>query len=249
MCSIAPVAHVISQATLKKLDGFWSREIGCSADVFLGRQDLVIALPSKDGSEFARLFRRNACRVLTCSPNLLPILERARGQRGPGVDDASFLSSVFGDSIAALFSRVFLGYADERLPERPQSSARLMGVEDRSALEEFRARVGAREWDDSGIDASQPIAGWFVGDELVAAAGYEVWGGWIAHVGVVTAPSHRGLGYGRDVVARVANHAIARGLVAQYQTLGENAPSMRVAAALGFCPYAEFTYAVVRQSN
>jgi hypothetical protein len=63
-------------------------------------------------------------------------------------------------------------------------------------------------------------------------------GAWLDRNGWPTAP-----------YPRVANHAIARGLVAQYQTLGENAPSMRVAAALGFYPYAEFTYAVVRQSN
>ena len=242
------MTKVLSEATARKLDEFWSREIGCAADAFLKHQDLVVALPSKDGSEFARIFRRNGCRVLTCSPGLLPVFERSDRMRAGSVDDASFLTSALGDRLAALFSRVFLGYSDEPLPWRAQSHVRFLGAGDQTALDEFHARIAAQDWEYSGIGSSQPIAGCFLSDVLVAAASYEVWGGWIAHIGVVTGPDHRGRGYGRDVVARIANEAIGRGLVAQYQTLGENVPSMAVAAALGFHPYAEYTYAVVRQS-
>jgi hypothetical protein len=83
----------------------------------------------------------------------------------------------------------------------------------------------------------------------VSAAGYEVWGGLVAHIGVVTSASSRGRGFGRSAVRYIANHAIAAGLVAQYQTLLDNVASMGIARDLGFEPYATFTYAVARQSN
>jgi ribosomal protein S18 acetylase RimI-like enzyme len=84
---------------------------------------------------------------------------------------------------------------------------------------------------------------------VVSAAGYEVWGGFVAHIGVVTAASARGRGHGRAAVTCIANHAIAAGLVAQYQTLQDNVASIAIVRRLGFDPYATFTYAVARQSN
>ncbi len=117
------------------------------------------------------------------------------------------------------------------------------------ALETLRTGVTERDWEYSGLTSSQPVAGCFVNGELVAAAGYDIWGGRIAHVGVVTASGQRERGYGRDVVSRIVNHAISGGLVAQYQTLRGNLASMAVAAALGFNAYAEYTYAVVGQPN
>ena len=84
-----------------------------------------------------------------------------------------------------------------------------------------------------------PIAGVFEGNSLVAAAGYEVWGGHIAHIGVVTHPTHRGKGHGKAVVVEVSRDALANGLVLQYRTLTANAPSVAIARALGFRHYAD----------
>src|SRR5262249_51039177 len=118
-----------------------------------------------------------------------------------------------------------------------------------SALDALRAEVSARDWEHGGIHSLQPVAGCSVDGKLVAAAGYEVWGEWIAHVGVVTAPQDRGKGYGRRAVAQITNYAIDHGFVAQYQTLKSNSASMAVAGALGFSAYAEYTYAKVGQPN
>lgn len=239
------VATVLSQKTLERLDEFWAREIGCTADNLRGQQRVVIAPIATDGSECARVFRRGSGRVLICSPGLTEVLERAEPDSPSGLDDEAFLRDALGNRVAKMFSRVYLGYAETRRTERPESPARRLSIADLSTLDDLRASVSATEWEHSGIDESQPLAGCFVDSKLVAAAGYEVWNGWIAHVGVVTAPQYRQRGFGRDVVAQIANHAISRGLIAQYRTLGSNQGSMAIASALGFCAYGEYTYVVV----
>jgi GNAT superfamily N-acetyltransferase len=243
------VANVLSAETLRKLDDFWARQIGCAPHILCDQRELIVALPAKDGSEFARVFRRGACRITTCSPKLAPALERADRSRPTDVDDGAFLTVVLGGRISKLISQVVLLYADTQRPQRTESRARLLRAEELPSLNTLRGGVSDLEWEHSSLHPSQPLAGCFVEHELVAAAGYEVWGGEIAHIGVATAASHRGRGYGRDVVACIANQAIDCGLVAQYQTLGANAASMALADALGFCPYAEYAYAVVGQRN
>jgi len=74
--------------------------------------------------------------------------------------------------------------------------------------------------------------------ELVSIAGYEIWGGTIAHVSVITHPAHRGRGYARSAVAAAASTALKAGLIPQYRTLESNGPSMSVARSLGFVHYA-----------
>jgi predicted GNAT family acetyltransferase len=69
-----------------------------------------------------------------------------------------------------------------------------------------------------------------------------VWGGRIAHSGVLTRGDARGAGYGRACVRAIAAHAIEQGMIAQYQTLYENAPSLAIARSLGFEYYAARIY-------
>lgn len=80
--------------------------------------------------------------------------------------------------------------------------------------------------------------GVFADAELAAVAGYEVWDGCIAHLNILTHPARRGRGFGREAVAALARTALDRGLVPQYRVLADNAPSLAVAAAVGFQPYA-----------
>jgi predicted GNAT family acetyltransferase len=91
-----------------------------------------------------------------------------------------------------------------------------------------------------------PASGVYHGNELVALAGYEVWGEMIAHIAVVTHPAFRGRGFGRCAVAHVARAALAAGLIPQYRTLESNLASIRVAESLGFSLYAYATSVAVR---
>jgi GNAT superfamily N-acetyltransferase len=77
---------------------------------------------------------------------------------------------------------------------------------------------------------------------LVSAAGYKVWGGRIAHICALTRGDARGAGYGQACVRRIAALAIEQGLIAQYQTLYENAHSLAIARSLRFEDYAARIY-------
>ena len=91
----------------------------------------------------------------------------------------------------------------------------------------------------------QPIAGLFAGTALISAAGYNVWGGRIAHIGVLTRPLARWSGHGRECVSAISDHAVGCGLIAQYRTLYDNNGAMAIAGSLGFEEYAATIYLAV----
>jgi predicted GNAT family acetyltransferase len=82
------------------------------------------------------------------------------------------------------------------------------------------------------------MVGVFEKGGLVALASYELWGGRIAHISIVSHPLWRGRGYAATAVSALAKIVLERGLVPQYRTLEANKPSMAVARRLGFVQYA-----------
>lgn len=130
----------------------------------------------------------------------------------------------------------YTGYATS-LRER-STMARTLTSADAAAIEQLRAACDETSWDHGGSDIGQPCSGVFLDGQLAALAGYEIWGGTIAHLSVVSAPAFRGKGYGRDAVAHLAERAIKAGLLPQYRTLESNTASLRIAKAIGFEPYA-----------
>lgn len=133
----------------------------------------------------------------------------------------------------------FLGYTDARhFKPAPSLAVRRLERGDREAFEELREACDPEEWDHGGGAFELPSAGWFEDGRILAVAHYEVWGGAIAHVGVVAEPGARGAGRGHAVVSAITGLALAEGLVPQYRTLETNAPSLAVARDLGFEAYA-----------
>lgn len=133
----------------------------------------------------------------------------------------------------------FLGYTDERhFKPAPSLAVRRLERGDREAFEELREACDPEEWDHGGGAFELPSAGWFEDGRILAVAHYEVWGGAIAHVGVVAEPGARGAGRGHAVVSAITGLALSEGLVPQYRTLESNAPSLKVARDLGFDTYA-----------
>ena len=101
------------------------------------------------------------------------------------------------------------------------------------------------DWDVFGLteQSSGPFA--VVEDgRILGLSHYEIWGGVIAHIGVVTVPSARGRGVGELVVRQAAQDALRNGLLPQYRTLWANTPSIRIAEKIGFSHFA--TTVVVR---
>jgi GNAT superfamily N-acetyltransferase len=73
--------------------------------------------------------------------------------------------------------------------------------------------------------------------ELVAAAAYDVWDDLLAHLAVVASPERRNQGYGRAVVSRATERALAEGLIPQYRTADAWPWSVALAEGLGFCQF------------
>jgi len=145
---------------------------------------------------------------------------------------ASALSSVS----SAVIGPAYIGYADAA--SQPEHPARALGPDDAAAHDALQQSCDATEWEHGGSAIEHPCSAVFVGGRVAALAGYEVWGGTIAHISVVTHPDFRSRGFGRSAVAHLAGRAITAGLLPQYRTLQSNRASIRVAESLGFHSYA-----------
>jgi GNAT superfamily N-acetyltransferase len=102
-------------------------------------------------------------------------------------------------------------------------------------LAELADGAGQQDADESDIRA-WPSCVWIAtnGAEVTAAAGYEIWGSAVAHLGVLTEPGYRGRGLGRRVAAAAAAGALSSGLVPQWRARTDHTASRRIATALGF---------------
>ncbi|MBG6182357.1 GNAT superfamily N-acetyltransferase [Arthrobacter sp. CAN_A214] len=78
--------------------------------------------------------------------------------------------------------------------------------------------------DDSGEGDPAPLSG----------AGYDVWSGILAHLGVLTPPEHRRRGFAQRIVAVAVEEAMASGLVPQWRVRTDNTASQRTARRAGF---------------
>lgn len=159
-----------------------------------------------------------------------------------GLADDGRWGRVFGDALQRVVGPAQILCADAGTLRAAPGDAPvpLLDPADGPALERLRRAVDATEWEHGGsIEVgAHPVAGVFADGELVTVAGYDVWGGRIAHLGVVTHPAHRGRGLGASAVQRVARAALDAGLVPQYRALASNVASLRIAAGRGFVPYA-----------
>jgi len=217
-----------------RITNYWASQFGCAAEALFA-QPLCLVTHGAELADYHGIFAlfREGAAVISLPP------ERADSLRPllPGAPATpTDLAEAFKTPEYTVIGPAFIGYAAEA--PRPAHPVRALGERDGPAVEALRAACPAIEWEYGGSKVGvQPASGVFVGRDLVALAGYEIWGGTIAHIAVVTHPAFRGRGFGRSAVSHVAAAALAAGLVPQYRTLESNLPSMRVAATLGFARY------------
>ena len=233
----------LSESTIARLDAYWADEMCCQPSDFLISGSAVVECPRADGFEYIQLLRRGLRLQIACSPSMAgPIRDAIRGLPIKAAFDPKLLGSALSHRTARIIGPAYLGYLDalESVPSDP--NLRLLDGADRQFIVELQQRVPAQDWEYSGLEPDQPIAGYFVEGELRSAAGYKVWGGCIADIGVVTRPDSRRSGYGRASVNKIAHQAVIEGLIAQYQTLYTNDAAMTVGRELGFDHYADKIY-------
>ena len=67
-----------------------------------------------------------------------------------------------------------------------------------------------------------------------AGAGYDIWSGILAHLGVLTAPDHRGKGHAVFITKVAVEEAMAAGLIPQWRARTDNTASIKTALSAGF---------------
>jgi RimJ/RimL family protein N-acetyltransferase len=226
--------------SLHRVDHFWANHLAITPDLLSSQKLLVV--PHPDATDVScRVFQHHTFICVHVPQIQYDRLHRTIGQQ----ERAHLLTSAWWQQILGtthfdVIGPAYLGYADaqqfRRLIRHP---TRLLTPSDSAALAAFATTVGTVAWEHSGLgEGSQPIAGCWQEERLVAAAGYRVWGATLAHIGVTTDPVVRGSGYGTSVVSAIGTHALEQNYVLQYRTLQANQASMAIAATLGFQAYA-----------
>jgi GNAT superfamily N-acetyltransferase len=217
-------------------DTYWAAHLGCRPRELFGRPfHLATHGVELAGYNGVQALFRNGCVCASIPPEreaeFVSLLMHVRG----GCSPDHFIAAL--QPVASLvLGPAFVGYA-ETVPQ-PSRAARRLSAQDEDAVKALERACDPTEWEHGGSPLTHPCSGVFVGEQLAALAGYEVWAGTIAHISIVTHPEFRGRGLGRSAVAHLAQRAICAGLLPQYRTLDSNTPSIRVGASLGFQRYA-----------
>jgi GNAT superfamily N-acetyltransferase len=229
----------LTAETIARVDGYWMADLGCPRAPLRAPHPVVL---SHADDRYAGIFILliGEAPVISLPHHLYPVL-RARAEHWSAADvlDVTCLRTWLGERVDRIIGPAFIGYADHTTFQAVEPNmACLLGARDHPQVATLRAACDAVEWGHGGSALGpNPAAGVYVGRELVALAGYQVWGGELAHIAVVTHPRHRGHGYAGAAVSKLTESVLAHGLVPQYQTLDSNRPSIHGAQSLGFVRY------------
>lgn len=226
--------------TRDAVDSFWASYYGITPEELAAPGVRVVAHQGLAGFRGVQGFeRQGAGLVVSAPPEWVQVLARAsQGLSFENLCEREALVSL-GMPAGTVVGPTFLGYTDARhFRPTPSLAVRRLERGDRSAFEELREACDPEDWEQGGGGFESPSVGWFEHGRILAVAHYEVWGGTIAHVGVVVDPGARGAGRGHGVVSAVTGLALAEGLVPQYRTLETNAASLTLARDLGYVAHA-----------
>jgi RimJ/RimL family protein N-acetyltransferase len=121
---------------------------------------------------------------------------------------------------------------DRSLPADGQVSS------DRALLADLRRAVPEEEWAEGGFAGEPETVFVALADgRPAAAANLTEFGPWLADVGVLTHPDHRGQGLGRVVAAAATASSLAANGLARWRAREENLPSLALATRLGYEPW------------
>ncbi|SEO98331.1 hypothetical protein SAMN04487948_109143 [Halogranum amylolyticum] len=219
------------------VDEYWSDALDCSRETLRSDGVAVVASDANDTND-VEIVARGGSAVVAVAPDRSTVVREALA----GLDAVDVVEpGVLVERLAAVDVAVddvlgpaFLGYVDDSTLSPVERPARVLTEGDDRAYDEFRAACDD-EWSAGGSSfVPGRSVGRFVGSELVALAGYEVWDDTLAHIAVVTHPEHRDEGHAQAVVSEVARAALDAGLVPQYRTLDAWPWSVAVATNLGF---------------
>lgn len=154
--------------------------------------------------------------------------------RGPELLDLDAVVDALAEHRPRPLGVATLAYAEAAAPTTtPGASTRVASTSDVDAVLALCPTTDRAESGLGGESAAVFVACSASGAPA-ALAGYEVWDGAIAHLGVLVAPEHRDEGLGRQVATAAVHRALAAGLLPQWRARHANAASVAVRDALGF---------------
>lgn len=233
---------MLTPATLAAVDAYWAEFLGCGAHRLRPPEPLVVPHTAALAGYTSAYLQRfgDAAPVATLPPALAAeTAPRVAAALRDGLIADGRWAEIFGDRFRFLIGPATVRYADSTtLRPIDDDRVRLLTNTDLPSVESLRRAVDPTEWEHGGSGTDDRLAGAFVDGELAALAGYEVWGGAIAHLAIVTHPAYRRRGLAAPAVSLLAREALDRGLVPQYRALESNTPSIAISDRLGFLPYA-----------
>jgi GNAT superfamily N-acetyltransferase len=234
---------MLDTETVRRVDLYWTGFLRCASVQLYGTEPVVLSHSSELADYWGAylLQRCGAAPVVSLPPSCLSVFgdELAMVAQGGLVAEARW-DDILGQHLERTVGPWWVGYSVAESLYIPASrGTRLLTEEDASQLEQLRAACSADDLDNvASLTGAGVAVGAFLQGDLVAVAGYEIWGADIAHISVLTHPSYRGRGFARTAVRAIAGLALARGLIPQYRLLVANVPSRRIADSLGFEHYA-----------
>jgi GNAT superfamily N-acetyltransferase len=227
----------MDDGSLERVRDAWRHVLGAPA-AFRGDGTLVVARPTRPapGPRWVTVVTLGESRCVLVPADLPDSLDAGADfdpTTAGRLADPTEARAMLGTSIAVLGPAV-LAYTGA-LASSPAPSSAEPAEPGAAGLDELGAAC------DPGEAAESAMAAWThwvhvirERDQVVAAAGAQVWAGTLAHVGVLTRPDRRRRGLGVTVAGSVVRAALSAGMVAQWRARAELAASRKLASALGF---------------
>jgi GNAT acetyltransferase len=229
-----PAGAGLGIASGERVRRVW-RELTGAASAFRAAGWVVAAGPGDERRTVA--VRLGDAGVVSAPAELVPVVREVVGGAAGDLADPEAVVEALGAvvPVADVRGPAVLAYADPGC-FRPQNGPGVATVAAGDpGVVGLAAASGGDDADESSItQMTSPLSVVRVDGRVVAAAGYEVWGGELAQVGLLTDPRFRGRGLGTAVASAAVARALAAGLVAQWRARPAIVGSRRIARTLGF---------------
>lgn len=219
----------LSEASIERVRSGWATKMNISLDAFSHKGRVLVP---REGFSSVIALQLQQLIIVICPSMLEPLLSPLSGTE---LLDMFTLVHVLKFYSPAPLGTATISYAESNtLRNRSE-----VGMAAHPALPkeiiDVMSSCTRDEQDESGLEqmpfrfAVQPSNG-----KATALAGYEVWNGDIAQLGVLTAPQSRGQGFGFAAAAATATAAINANLIPQWRSRIDNEPSRQLGRQLGF---------------
>ena len=238
----------MNDKTRRVVEAFWAHDLGAES----GFASLPVSCTVQRLYNGVQIFRRDGAIVIAVPPEKHEYIRGTlRGLSPQELFSVEWLQRVLGPDVEKILGPAEVFYADETsFCPADTMLARSLSQSDLPAYRTLEGALAPKESEDSGFSSGKfPAFGVFSDDVLCAVTSYSVWEPSIAHIIVATHPEHRRRGFAKAAVSVLAEHAMGRGLILQWQTVSWNTNSLALARDLGFEHYCSKIFARCRRTS